>query len=103
MIGHITNKTIASLFCFFTAGVVCGLALNASAPFPISPPQPFIETLSGPPIPSEVAREDRPWGKDSLLALVAHAFRWGIISVFPETVLLMLTPKDLFRFLKAPG
>ena len=76
-------------------GVICGLAMNAAITVPMRPPKVFLETLFHPISPK--FHQNQRWSSDLLISLVAHAFRWGIISVFPETTLLMFSPDQFLH------
>jgi len=112
MVGQQTQRLVDSLFTsnsksissaeinliltyMHAVGVICGLAMNAAITFPMRPPNVFLQALLHP--LSSKFHQDQQWSSDLLISLVAHAFRWGIISVFPETTLLMFSPDEFLH------
>ena len=101
-IGPNDRAESSMLLTFFqAAGLVCGIAINNSMPFRVDFSDEFLYVLvgSGSNDAESACRGDSEYiSHVSLSVLCAHAFRRGLITVFPESALALLT-RDDFRVL----
>jgi hypothetical protein len=97
-----SRPEVSMLFVYCqTAGMTCGLALNNRVPFPAHLPIEFIKILVSPPSSPVASKSEAYPGAENgaLLSLCAHSFRRGLISIFPESALMLFTEQDFQRTL----